>query len=80
MKHPMHSVDEIPGIIEAYSQGARNAMAAGFDGVIHGANGYLLEQFLHDSSNKRTDIYGGSVENRARLPLEVTEAVSEIWK
>lgn len=74
------TVDEIPGIIEAYSQGARNAMAAGFDGVeIHGANGYLLEQFLHDSSNKRTDIYGGSVENRARLLLEVTEAVSEIW-
>lgn len=73
-------LDEIPGIIEAYREGARNAMAAGFDGVeIHGANGYLLEQFLHSRSNRRTDIYGGSVENRARLLLDVTEAVSEIW-
>lgn len=73
-------LDEIPWIIEAYRQGARNAMAAGFDGVeIHGANGYLLEQFLHDRSNKRTDIYGGSIENRARLLIEVTEAVTEIW-
>ncbi|MDE1187283.1 MAG: alkene reductase [Pantoea sp.] len=70
---------EIPGVIEAYCQAARNAMAAGFDGVeVHGANGYLLEQFLHDSSNQRTDIYGGSFENRARLLLEVTEAVSAI--
>ena len=73
-------LDEIPGIIEAYREGARNALAAGFDGVeIHGANGYLLEQFLHSSSNQRTDIYGGSVENRARLLIEVTEAVTEIW-
>lgn len=73
-------LDEIPGIIEAYREGARNAMAAGFDGVeIHSANGYLLEQFLHDRSNKRTDIYGGPVENRARLLLEVTEALTEIW-
>lgn len=73
-------LDEIPGIIEAYRQGARNAMAAGFDGVeVHAANGYLLEQFLHDHSNKRTDIYGGSIENRARLLIQVTEAVAEIW-
>ncbi|PRD13369.1 alkene reductase [Pantoea coffeiphila] len=73
-------LDEIPAIIEAYREGARNAMAAGFDGVeIHGANGYLLEQFLHDRSNKRTDRYGGSIENRARLLLEVTEAVVGIW-
>lgn len=71
---------DIPGIIEAYREGARNAMAAGFDGVeIHGANGYLLEQFLHSTSNHRTDSYGGSVENRARLLLEVTRAVIEIW-
>ncbi|TDG03164.1 alkene reductase [Paraburkholderia guartelaensis] len=73
-------LDEIPGIIEAYRKGARDAMAAGFDGVeIHGANGYLLQQFLDDSSNKRTDIYGGSVENRARLLIEVTQALIEIW-
>lgn len=73
-------LDEIPGIIEAYREGARNALAAGFDGVeVHGANGYLLEQFLHSSSNRRTDIYGGSIENRARLLVEVTAAVTEIW-
>jgi N-ethylmaleimide reductase len=71
---------EIPGIIEAYREGARNALAAGFDGVeLHGANGYLLEQFLHSRSNRRTDIYGGSIENRARLLIEVTEAVIEVW-
>ncbi|MDN5005503.1 alkene reductase [Bradyrhizobium sp. GCM10027634] len=73
-------LQEIPEIIEAYREGARNAMAAGFDGVeIHGANGYLLEQFLHDRSNKRTDVYGGSIENRTRLLIEVTEAVTEVW-
>ncbi|WP_321908081.1 alkene reductase [Burkholderia cepacia] len=73
-------LEEIPGIIEVYREGARNAVAAGFDGVeIHGANGYLLQQFLDDSSNKRTDIYGGSIENRARLLIEVTEAVIEVW-
>ncbi|MFV0275607.1 MAG: alkene reductase [Parahaliea sp.] len=73
-------LDEIPGIIGTYCEGARNAMAAGFDGVeVHAANGYLLEQFLHSSSNKRTDSYGGSVENRARLLLEVTQAVTDIW-
>lgn len=70
---------EIPGIIEQYRGAARNALAAGFDGVeIHAANGYLIEQFLRDSTNKRTDAYGGSVENRARLLLEVTEAVAAI--
>lgn len=73
-------LDEIPGVIEAYRTGARNALAAGFDGVeIHGANGYLLEQFLHTRSNQRTDRYGGSIENRARLLIEVTEAVTEVW-
>lgn len=73
-------LEEIPDIIDAYRRGARNALAAGFDGVeVHGANGYLLEQFLHSRSNKRTDAYGGTVENRARLLLEVTEAVSGIW-
>lgn len=72
--------EEIPGIIEQYRQGAENALAAGFDGVeIHSANGYLLDQFLHDGSNQRTDQYGGSIENRARLLLEVTEAVVGVW-
>src|SRR6478609_6820538 len=67
--------EEIAGVVEAYRRGAENAKAAGFDGVeIHGANGYLLDQFLQDGANKRTDIYGGSVENRARLMLEVTDA------
>ncbi len=71
---------EIPGIIEAYRQGAANALAAGFDGVeIHGANGYLLDQFLQDSTNKRTDDYGGPIENRARLMLEVADAVISVW-
>jgi 2,4-dienoyl-CoA reductase-like NADH-dependent reductase (Old Yellow Enzyme family) len=72
--------DEIPGIIEAYREGARKAQAAGFDGVeIHGANGYLLDQFLQDRSNQRTDDYGGSIANRARLMLEVTDAVISVW-
>lgn len=72
--------DEIPGIVEAYRKGAQNAKEAGFDGVeIHGANGYLLDQFLHDGSNLRTDEYGGSIENRARLFLEVTDAVIGVW-
>ncbi len=71
---------EIPAIVEAYRKGAENAKAAGFDGVeIHGANGYLLDQFLQDSTNKRTDQYGGSIENRARLALEVTDAVLTVW-
>ena len=71
---------EIPGIVEQYRQGAKNALEAGFDGVeVHGANGYLLDQFLRDGTNKRTDEYGGSIENRARLLLEVTQAVTEVW-
>jgi len=69
-------VDEIEGIIEDYRQAAKNALLAGFDGVeIHGANGYLPDQFLRDGSNTRTDRYGGSLENRARLLLEVATAV-----
>lgn len=73
-------IDEIPTIVEAYRSGAANALATGFDGVeVHGANGYLLDQFLRDGTNKRTDAYGGSVENRARLLLEVTEAVVGVW-
>ncbi len=72
--------DEIPGVIEAYRKGAANAKRAGFDGVeIHGANGYLLDQFLQDSTNTRTDRYGGGIENRARLMLEVTDAVVSVW-
>jgi 2,4-dienoyl-CoA reductase-like NADH-dependent reductase (Old Yellow Enzyme family) len=71
---------EIPGVVEAYRRGAENAKAAGFDGVeIHGANGYLLDQFLQDSTNKRTDRHGGEIENRARLMLEVTDAVVSVW-
>ena len=71
---------EIPQLIETYRKAAANAKEAGFDGVeIHGANGYLLDQFLHESTNKRTDQYGGSIENRARLLLEVTDAVISVW-
>jgi len=67
---------ELPGIVADYVQAAKNALQAGFDGVeIHSANGYLLDQFLRDGSNKRTDNYGGSIENRARLLMEVTKAV-----
>jgi 2,4-dienoyl-CoA reductase-like NADH-dependent reductase (Old Yellow Enzyme family) len=72
--------DEIPAIVEAYRKGAENAKAAGFDGVeIHGANGYLIDQFLQDSTNQRTDAYGGSIENRARFMMEVTDAVTSVW-
>ena len=71
---------EIPGIVEAFHKGAENAKLAGFDGVeIHGANGYLLDQFLQDGSNHRTDQYGGPIENRARLMLEVVDAVTSVW-
>jgi N-ethylmaleimide reductase len=71
---------EIPGIVDAFRQAAKNALKAGFDGVeVHGANGYLLEQFLQSRCNLRTDRYGGSIENRARLLLEVTQAVVEVW-
>jgi N-ethylmaleimide reductase len=72
--------DEIGGIVAQFRAGAENAKAAGFDGVeLHGANGYLLDQFLRDGSNRRTDDYGGSIENRARFPLEVADAVSTVW-
>jgi N-ethylmaleimide reductase len=71
---------EIPGLIDAYRQAARNALKAGFDGVeVHGANGYLIEQFLQSHTNLRTDRYGGSIENRTRFLLEVTKAVVEVW-
>ncbi|WP_027795146.1 alkene reductase [Paraburkholderia acidipaludis] len=72
--------DEIPGIVAAFRLGAENAKAAGFDGVeVHGANGYLIDQFLQDSTNHRTDAYGGSIENRARLLLEITDACIDVW-
>ncbi|MHC5349692.1 alkene reductase [Metapseudomonas furukawaii] len=72
--------EELADIVEAYRIGAENAQAAGFDGVeVHAANGYLLDQFLQDSTNQRTDRYGGSLENRARLLLEVTDAVISVW-
>jgi N-ethylmaleimide reductase len=71
---------EIAGIVEDYRKAAENAVEAGFDGVeIHGANAYLIDQFLHDSSNQRTDAYGGSLENRTRFALEVVQAVSSVW-
>jgi N-ethylmaleimide reductase len=71
---------EIPEIVEQFRQGAERANAAGFDGVeVHSGNGYLLDQFLQDGSNHRTDSYGGSVENRARFVLEVTNAVASVW-
>jgi N-ethylmaleimide reductase len=71
------TIDQIQSIVQDFAQGAKNAIAAGFDGVeIHGANGYLIDQFLRDGSNKRTDIYGGSLENRARFLCEVITAVS----
>jgi len=72
--------DEIPAIVEDYRHAARCAKEAGFDGVeVHSANNYLLEQFLRDSTNTRTDRYGGSLENRLRFPLEVVRAVTEVW-
>ncbi len=71
---------EVEEIVEAFRQAARNALKAGFDGVeIHGANGYLLEQFLQSHTNLRTDRYGGSIENRARLLMEITQAAIEVW-
>lgn len=78
--HPL-TVAEIGGIVEEFRQGALNAKAAGFDGVeIHAANGYLIDQFLRDRTNRRTDAYGGSVDNRARLLREVTEAVLTVYR
>ena len=72
--------EEIPGIVAAFARGAENAQRAGFDGVeLHGANGYLLDQFLQDSTNRRDDEYGGAVQNRARLLLEVTDAAIRVW-
>jgi N-ethylmaleimide reductase len=71
---------EVAGVVDSFRQAARNALVAGFDGVeIHGANGYLLEQFLQSRTNRRTDRYGGSIENRARLLTEITQAVIEVW-
>jgi|SRR5581483_5138075 len=71
---------EIPAVIEAFRRGAQHAQQAGFDGVeLHAANGYLIDQFLQDSTNRRTDDYGGSVENRARLLIETTEALISVW-
>ncbi len=76
----MLSDDELPGIVEGFRKAAENARQAGFDGVeIHGANGYLLDEFLRDGSNKRSGPYGGPVENRARLLLEVTDAAISVW-
>lgn len=72
--------EEIPGIVEDFRRGAENSQRAGFDGVeIHAANGYLIDQFLQDSTNHRSDRYGGTVENRARFLLEITDAVTEVW-
>jgi N-ethylmaleimide reductase len=73
-------LDELFGIVAQFRAGAENAKRAGFDGVeLHGANGYLLDQFTRDGANRRTDAYGGSVESRARLPLEVVDAVVGVW-
>jgi 2,4-dienoyl-CoA reductase-like NADH-dependent reductase (Old Yellow Enzyme family) len=72
--------EELAGIVAAYKKSAENAKQAGFDGVeIHGANGYLLDQFLQDKTNQRSDNYGGPIENRARLMLEVTDACIDVW-
>ena len=72
--------EEIPHIVQQYAQAAKNAQIAGFDGVeIHSANGYLLDEFLQDGSNKRSDQYGGSIENRARFLMEVTKAITNVW-
>jgi N-ethylmaleimide reductase len=72
--------NEVSGVVESFRQGARNAMDAGFDGAeIHGANGYLVEQFLQSHTNLRTDQYGGSIANRARFLMEVTQAVVDVW-
>lgn len=79
MPRELHD-DELPGIVAGFKKAAENAKAAGFDGVeVHGANGYLLDEFLRDGANKRTGRYGGSLENRARLMLEVLEIVCDVW-
>lgn len=74
------SAEEIPSVVEQFRQGAIHAKRAGFDGVeIHGANGYLLDQFIRSKSNRRTDEYGGSIDNRLRFPLMVVDAVVDVW-
>lgn len=74
------TLEEMPGIVEQFRQGAKNAKRAGFDGVeVHAANGYLLDQFLKSGSNLRDDAYGGSLDNRLRLPLAVVAAVVDVW-
>ncbi|MBK6638716.1 MAG: alkene reductase [Rhodocyclaceae bacterium] len=81
--HPLPralATDELPEIVAQFRKGAENAKAAGFDGVeVHNANGYLLDQFLQSGTNQRTDAYGASIENRVRLPLEVVDAVIDVW-
>lgn len=73
-------IEEMPYLVQQYARGAKHALEAGFDGVeVHAANGYLLDQFINSSSNQRSDTYGGSVENRARLTMEVLEAVGAVW-
>jgi N-ethylmaleimide reductase len=73
-------IEEMPYLVQQYARAARNALAAKFDGVeVHGANGYLIDQFINSSTNHRTDAYGGTVEHRARLLMEVIEAVMEVW-
>jgi N-ethylmaleimide reductase len=73
-------IGELPGIVAQYRKGAENAKAAGFDGIeVHAAHGFLLDQFLRDSTNRRSDAYGGSARNRVRLLVEVMEAVAEVW-
>jgi len=72
--------EEIPALIAEYRQAAENALEAGFDGIeVHAANGYLIDQFLRDGTNQRTDLYGGSIANRTRLLLEVVATVSKVW-
>ena len=78
--HRALDIAEIPGIVEDYRKAAERAKAAGFDGVeLHAANGYLPNQFLQDGSNKRSDAYGGSIENRSRFLLELVEALMSVW-
>jgi len=73
-------IEELPYLVRQYVRGAKNALGAGFDGVeVHAANGYLLDQFINSSTNQRADGYGGPIDNRARLLLEVVEAVAEVW-
>jgi N-ethylmaleimide reductase len=73
-------IEEMPYLVQQYARGAHNALAAGFDGVeVHGANGYLIDQFINSSTNRRSDVYGGAVDRRARLLMEIIETVTEIW-